>query len=266
MIREIAAHRELVSNLVRRELKSRYKGSVLGMAWSFFTPLALAAIYYFFFKYLVARGAPGESIIIGVFGWNFTAICMNNGMMSITGNSNLIKKVAFPRFLIPFSVCVSGLVDYAISLVIQFILVGVLLALAGKMLSGWCLLLPLLAFHHFILNLSFSLLLSACNVYYRDTMHLVNIFITAFFFMSPAMYDWNFIVESSGSHPWIANLALMNPLAPILIGYRSLILPGPEYAFPWMTSSIIGLLLPYIMLAFSYFMFQRMQRNFADLV
>ena len=85
------ARRELLVNLVARELKSRYKGSVLGFLWTVLTPLFMAAVYVFFLRLLIGRGVPLEGIIIGVFAWQFTVQSVNSGLVSITGNSNLVK-------------------------------------------------------------------------------------------------------------------------------------------------------------------------------
>ena len=135
MLSDIRTHRELIANLVSRDLKSRYKGSMLGFLWSILTPLFMALIYVVFLR-LLARGVPMEAILVGVFAWQYTANSVNGGMTSVTGNDNLVKKVAFPRWLLPLSSTLANLVNFLLTLVVQFVLLFVLLWMAGKMISG----------------------------------------------------------------------------------------------------------------------------------
>ena len=256
--------KELLFSLVSRELTSRYKGSLLGVVWSIITPLFMAVIYAFFFRLIAGVRAPVESIIIGVFAWQFTAVSVNAGMSCITGNANLIKKVAFPRSALPVSVICAGVIDYLISLVIQVLIVGVLLYKADSTFSVTILAVPLVLVWHAVFNLSLALVLSAFNVYFRDTQHLVSVLLSAFFFLSPAMYDLGFVRARMASNPWIMDVYMLNPLAVIITWYRKLMLP--DVAFVWTPSACIGLALPIFMLLVAYVVFKRMQKNFADYV
>jgi ABC-type polysaccharide/polyol phosphate export permease len=256
--------RELITSLVSRELTSRYKGSSLGVLWSIITPLFMAVIYAFFFRLIAGIRAPVEAIVIGVFAWQFTAVSVNSGMMCITGNSNLIKKVAFPRSSLPVAVVLAGMMDYLISLIIQVIIVSVLLFQTGNHISWTIIAIPLVLLWHAVFNLSLAMILSAFNVYFRDTQHLVSVLLSAFFFLSPAMYDLGFVRDRVASHPWIMDLYMLNPLSVIITWYRKLMLPG--VAFEWTLSAWIGLALPAVMLLVAVGVFKRMQKNFADYV
>ena len=110
LMEAIVRRRELVQNLVLRELKARYKGSALGFLWSILTPLFMAAIYVFFLRLLAGRGVPLEEIIIGVFAWQFTSMCVSGGLTAVTGNASLVKKVRFPRVVLPLAVTLANLV------------------------------------------------------------------------------------------------------------------------------------------------------------
>jgi len=255
--------REMVWNLVLRELKSRYKNSVLGFLWSLLTPLFMAMIYVFFLR-LLARGVALESIVIGVFAWQFSAQAVQEGLVSITSNANLVKKVFFPRFILPTATTLGNLVNYLFSLSVQFVLVAILLGVHGETMRWTALLLPIVVLYHTMFLLSIAYFLSAANVYFRDAQHLVGVLISAWFFASPAMYDLSMVQQVTQSSPWIFNLYLLNPMAVIITAYRSLILPGVSLPVNW--ASITGTLIPFVLLGISYVVFQRTQRNFADML
>jgi ABC-type polysaccharide/polyol phosphate export permease len=264
VLQTIVERRELLFNLVMRELKSRYKGSVLGFLWTVLTPLFMALVYVFFLRLLVGRGVPAEEIIIGVFAWTFTMQCVNGGMMSVTGNGNLVKKVHFPRIILPISTVIANLAGYLLSLVVQFPLVALLLFLRGSHLSAWSPAFPAVLLIHLLFNLGLALLLSSLNVYFRDTQHLVGVLTSAWFFVSPVMYNLSFVEQMAGKTPWLVAAYLLNPMAVIVTGYRACLLPG--VAFPWSPFAVASLLLTALFLWGTYVLFQRLQRYFADML
>lgn len=260
----VRERRELVRNLVSRELKSRYKGSALGFLWSILTPLFMAVIYVVFLRILAGRGVPTEEIIIGVFAWQFTAMCVNGGMTCITGNSNLVKKVYFPRVVMPLSVTLANLVNFLLSLLVQFAIVILLLHLRGLHLSAWTAALPAIIVYHALFNLALAMLMAASNVYFRDTQHLAGVLLSAWFFVSPVMYNLSFVEKAAAKWPVLANLYLLNPMALIITAYRAAILPDVSLVRGPVV--LAGLLLPVALLAISYAVFQRAQRNFSDML
>ena len=255
--------RNMLLNLTLRELKSRYKNSVLGFLWSILTPLFMAGIYVFFLR-LLARGVPLESIIIGVFAWQFTAQAVHEGLVSITSNANLVKKVFFPRLILPTAITLGNLVNYLLSLIVQFILLAVLLAWRGEAMAWTALFVPLVVAYHALFLLSLAWLLSAANVYFRDAQHLVGVLLSAWFFASPAMYDLSIVQNVATKWPIVLDLYLLNPMAIIITAYRALILPGATFPLTWAVA--VGGAIPVFLLLISYFVFQRAQRNFADLL
>jgi ABC-type polysaccharide/polyol phosphate export permease len=260
----LSERRELVANLVSRELKSKYKGSALGFLWSILTPLFMAAIYVFFLRLLAGRGMPVENIIIGVFAWQFTSLCVTGGMTCVSGNSNLVKKVYFPRIILPLANTLANLVNFLLSLVVQFVILFLLLGLRGTTVSPWSLALPVLIVYHMLFNLGLAFLMSSANVYFRDTQHLVGVLLSAWFFVSPVMYDLSFVERAAPVSPLLTNLYLLNPMAVIITGYRALTMPG--VLFPWTPYTMVGLVLPLILLWIAYAVFQRSEKNFADLL
>lgn len=261
---EIADRHELLWNLTQRELKLRYRGSVLGFFWSVLIPLFMAVIYVVFLRLLGGRGVPLTDIIIGVFAWQFTVQCVNSGLFSISGNSNLVKKVYFPRLILPLSATIANLITYALSLLVQFPFLAGLYFFMGGHFSAWIFLLPVVMLLHFIFNFALTLLLAAINVYVRDAQHLVGILLSAWFFVSPVMYNLSFISRVAEHHPWIPHLFMLNPLSVILTAYRAVITQG--VLFPWEWSSIACIAGILLLAVYAWFLFQKLQKDFADLL
>lgn len=230
-LRAILERHELLWNLTSRELKQRYKGSALGFFWSVLTPLFMAAIYVFFLRLLAGRGVPMEEIIIGVFAWQYTTQCVMGGMTSVTGNGNLVKKVNFPREILPLSQVSANGISYLLSMLVQFPLLALLLYTNGG--PGFAATWPLFLFWIFwqtVFNLGLAMLVGALNVHFRDTQHLVGVGLSAWFFMSPVMYNMDFAANVASRWPWAVRLLYANPMAVIINGYRSALLPFPNRA------------------------------------
>ncbi len=250
--------------LTQRELKLRYRGSVLGFMWSILIPLFMALIYVVFLRLLGGRGVPMTDIIIGVFAWQFTVQCVNGGLSSISGNANLVKKVYFPRVILPLSSALANLITYLLSLLVQFPFLLVLYQVLGGSFSGWLFLLPAVILLHFLFNFALTLLLAAINVHVRDAQHLVGILLSAWFFVSPVMYNLSLVDRMAAAHPWVPHLFLLNPITVIITGYRAVITAGT--VFPWEASSAAALVLIGLLAWWAWRLFQRLQQDFADLL
>ncbi|MCB1068847.1 MAG: ABC transporter permease [Kiritimatiellae bacterium] len=264
LLHDLASRRELIYNLTVRELKIRYRGSVLGFLWTLLIPLFMAGIYIVFLRLLAGRGVPMAEVIIGVFAWQFTVQSVNSGLHSVTGNANLVKKVYLPRIILPLSATLANLVNYLLSLLVQIPLILLLQTLDGGSMRGLILLLPAVVAVQFIFNLGLALLMASTNVYYRDMEHLVGVGLSAWFFLSPIMYNLSFLERVAVNMPWVHDLYMLNPLAVIVTAYRSLSLSGVFFPFSWS----VGVSILIILGVFfgSLFLFQRMQRSFADLL
>ena len=265
MAAKIFQYNDLIGNLVRRDLKTRYRDSVLGLLWTILNPLFMAAIYIFFLTLLSrAIASQYENIIIGVFAWQFTVQSITAGMTSVTGSSSLVKKVFFPRIILPLSANLSALVNFFLTLLVQWVLLLVILHFRGAGLPATFLWVPLLALYHLLFNLSLSLLVAASNVFFRDTEHIIGLLLSAWFFTSPVMYPLEMVQDLAQSYPWILKIYMLNPMTGILTAYRMLQVPG--YEFVWTKAAVAGLLAPIVLLWIGIVTFQRAQRNFADLL
>ena len=218
--KDIWAHRELLGLLVRRELKSRYKDSVLGFFWSLMRPLTMLLIYYIALgRFLGAeRGVPDFAIFIytGLTAWGLFNDAVSAGTGSIVNNSGLIKKVYLPREIFPLATVGSAMFNFAIQLVILFSAT----IIAGKVPTGtrwWYL--PLSFAVIVVTAIGWSLLLSAVNVYLRDVQYLTEIGLMIAFWASPIVYAWGMVTGQVAS-PVLLNLYLTNPVTIGILGFQ----------------------------------------------
>ena len=186
------------------------------------------------------------------------------GVASVAGNASLVKKVYFPRLILPLSVCLSGLINFLLTLLVQWALVAALLAAKGAALPAAALWVPVLSLYHLLFNFGLALLVAAANVYFRDTQHVVGLLMSAWFFMTPVMYTLELVRSVAAGHAWVGGLYLLNPMTGLITAYRAL--QTPDAAFPWNGCSLAGLLLPLALLAVAVPVFQRAQRNFSDVL
>lgn len=222
--REVLERRELVSSLVARNLKIRYKGSMLGFLWSLLTPLCFILIYAVFAHLLKFAGATPnylQYLVAGIIVWQFTAGCLNDSLHSIAGNSNLVKKVFFPRVILPLSTCLADAVNYMLT----FAVLIVYLAATGhaNMADAW-MLLPAFAMH-FTLCFGICCLCGTSNVFFRDTEHIVGVVSQAWFFTTPVFYPVSYQLDFLP--PGAGWLVYLNPMTGILALYRRAVLGVP---------------------------------------
>lgn len=219
-VRDILGHRELLGMLVRRELKARYKDSVLGFVWTLIRPLTMLLIYYVALgKFLGAeRGIPDFAIFIytGLTAWGLFSEAVTAGTGSIVANTGLIKKVYLPREIFPLATLGSALFNFAIQLVILFIATIVVGDIPAGARWGY---LPLALAVIVFTVLGWSLLMAAVNVYLRDMQYLVEIGLMIAFWASPIVYSWG-LVTSKVESGVLRELYLTNPITIAVIGFQ----------------------------------------------
>jgi ABC-type polysaccharide/polyol phosphate export permease len=232
-LRELWGYRDLLYNLVVRDLKVRYKNSLLGILWSLLNPLLMMLVFTFVFKFLTGGSrleAYPAFILSGVLAWNLFSTSVMGATGSIVSNAHLIKKVYFPREVLPVAVVLSNLVNYLVALPVYFLLA----ALLGKAPTVWVLLLPAVILVQLLFTLGISFILSTVNVFYRDTQIVMEVVLMAWFFMSPVFYS---ITEVAPGGAQVLGLTLssydvqrwlriLNPMASIIASYRDVIYWG----------------------------------------
>ena len=176
LLKNLYQYRELLKSNVKKEIRGKYKGSFLGVLWSFVNPLLQVLVYAIVFPYLLGANAVDNYLvflIIGIIPWTFFTYVLNQGMITVRMNSGIIKKVYFPREILPISVATSGLVNFSISCIIILIF-----CIFGGVGVSWHLaFLPLIAFLQYMLQLGLTLGLCAINIYIKDTEYIVQFII-----------------------------------------------------------------------------------------
>ncbi len=221
-IKKIIQRRELVCILVERNLKIRYKNSVLGFLWSLLTPLAMILIYAVFAKILkFNNGQPDylQFLVTGIVVWQFTSGCLNDSINAIVGNTNLVKKVSFPRIILPVSTALADAVNFLLT----FIILVIYLAFTGTLsISANTLWIFAAAAMHLVLGIGLSCLCSVSNVFFRDTQHIVGLGSMAWFFLSPVFYGTELQTGVlSGINFLPQGIIYLNPMTGILSAYRA---------------------------------------------
>jgi ABC-2 type transport system permease protein len=213
-LRVLAAHREILANLIRKELKVKYAASVLGAAWSLLNPLVYLLVFTFVTRVL-GNAIPSYPVYLlsGLLAWNLFAASAQGGARSVLDNANLVKKVAFPREILPLATIGVALVDYVLQM-------GVFLLFI--LLSGYGLHLPELALLPlaFVALLAFTTaltsLLAAMNVRYRDVGHLLNIALLVWFWITPIVYPDALVQRYLEGRELLSLVYYLNPLTSIV--------------------------------------------------
>jgi lipopolysaccharide transport system permease protein len=268
---ELWSFRELVRNLIVRDLKVRYKNSVLGVAWSWLNPLLMMVVFTIFIA-LTGMGGdvpyPFVFILSGVLPWNFFSASVIGATNSIVGSSYLIKKVYFPREVLPVSLVLANMINFVIALPVFF---GLVLA-SGLRLSPWLALLPVVLATQVIFSIGIGLILATLNVFYRDTQIIMEVVMLAWFFLTPVFWDAQTLVPES-KVLWGINLPLqrlfyiLNPMASIINAYRDILyrvaLPGSAFqpGFYFLSRTIVTSL---AFLVVGYVVFHRYSGVFGE--
>lgn len=226
---EIAAARELFINLTLRELRSKYKRSVLGWTWSMLNPLATMAIFSvvfrFFLKVPVEVGDPSGLqvfaffLLCGLLPFNFLSAGLTSGMGSLVGNANLVKKVYFPREVLVGAIVTSWVVSFLIELAV----LSVALLVVGNMVLPWLPLVSLVVALQMAFVLGLALVFSVCSVYFRDLEYLTTIGLQIWFYLTPIIYPMSLVRDAFVDRPNLLTLYELNPMTRFAEVYRDLL-------------------------------------------
>ena len=256
-LRELWEYRELAYFLIWRDIKVRYKQTVLGAAWAILQPLFTMVVFSVFFGRLA--GIPSDGVPYPIFSyaalvpWQFFANGLNNSSNSLVGSSNLIKKVFFPRLIIPISAVLSGIVDF----ILAFIVLLLMMAFFGILPTKNVIWLPLLLLLALITSLGFGLWFSALNVQFRDIRYAVPFMIQAWLFITPIAYPSSLLNE-----PW-QTLYAINPMAGVVEGFRWALLDTDTQPGSMVFVSAIVAIAVFVG---GLYYFRRMEKTFADVV
>ena len=256
-LKELYGYRDLLWSLALRDIKVRYRQTVLGVAWAILQPLAFMLIFTLVFaKFgdVSSDGAPYPLFsYTGLVPWTFFATGLSLAVNSVATNIGLVKKIYFPREVFPLGVVIGCLVDFAIAA----LLVGVLLAIYRVPLHAALVWLPWLIGIEVVFLASVSLLVSAMNVFYRDIKYIVPLVVQLGMFVTPVIYS------ASRVPAWLRPWYFLNPMAVVIDGVRQVVLHGQApHIGPLLGSTGFVVLLGLA----SYAYFKRVEVKFADLI
>lgn len=254
-LRKIYDYKEMLKNNVRKELRARYKGSVLGFFWTFLNPLLQLVVYSVVFSTVMRVSVPNYSytvfLFVGLIPWTFLSASVQQSTTIITANSNLIKKIYFPRVILPLTITVTNLVN----MLLTFIIVFAALFISKSPISIWYVYLPLIIIVESVFILALTLFLSSMTVYFRDLEHITGIVLMAWMYLSPVIYPAEYIPSS------VFNIFKLNPMFFIIESYRDVLMFNRQ---PETFGFLYVLLLSALLLVVGYVVFDRLQRRFAE--
>jgi ABC-2 type transport system permease protein len=278
--RRIVAYRELLVGMTRKELKIKYKNSILGFAWSLLNPLLYLVVFYIAFVKILGSGVPEFPIFLlsGLLVWNLFSTALGAACSSVVGNAGLVKKVAFPREILPLAAVGSMLVHFFLQSMVLFAVIAILWR---PVAWEYVALLPLALVALLLLCGALGILLSATNVYLRDTQHFLELALLAWFWVTPIVYGFMTIGRR---HGLFAKLYMLNPVTPIVLIFQRAIYakldnprvpvtaadPKVNQILPhWPLTSFLGYLgysfvFGAIMLVIAVIVFGRSEANFAE--
>lgn len=258
LIRDLYQYRELLKTNVKKEIRGKYKGSFLGVLWSFVNPLLQVLVYAIVFPYLMKIKSTDNYLIylvVGIIPWTFFLTVMNQGITSIKFNAGIIKKVYFPREILPISVVISGMINFLISCII----IVVFVLGAGMGISWHLIYLPVLTILQAVFTLGLVLALCSINIYVKDTEYIITFVLNMLFYGTPILYE---LSSFTNDVPKILfDLVKLNPLTSFLEAYRDIFM---YHQSPSMSVLVYLAILSVVVFFVGYAIFKKLEKGFAE--
>jgi ABC-type polysaccharide/polyol phosphate export permease len=263
-LRELLRYRDLIRNLVVSEVKTRYKNSVLGFVWSLLNPLAMMLVFTVVFGFLW----PNQQVenfpiylLCGLLPWNFFSASVISSVNSVVNNGNLVKKVYFPREVLPIATVLAQLVNFLLALVVLF----VALFIFRTNFSPWLWTLPIIILIQTCFSLGIGLVLSTLQVFYRDTQLVMEVVMLAWFFLTPVFYRASqlpmYYKIGELEVPVQRVMYILNPMASLINVYRDLLYNGYRTDIDFFIRTAVTALLA---LGIGYWFFTRYSDRFGE--
>jgi ABC-type polysaccharide/polyol phosphate export permease len=243
---------ELVGALTSREMRLRYQGSIFGWAWSLAKPLALGLVLSFALGKVLKTGITAEFLLAGLFPWFWFQSSVSAASGSFIGNAGLLKKVRFPRAVLPLSAVLGNALQFLLSLPVLF----VFLVAGGHEPAVEWLALPVVFALQFVLIAGLALFVASVTVYFRDLEHIIEVLLSLLFYATPIIYAADAVPDG---YTWVTQV---NPLAPLAEGWRDILLNGA-----WPSADLwysVGLTA--VVVTLGWFAFRRLEDGFADVL
>lgn len=251
-LKEIISYREMIVNLVKKDLRGRYKGSVFGFLWTFINPLFQLLIYTLAFTYILDSGIEQYYLwlFVALIPWIFFSSSIVGGSTSIRASKDLVTKIYFPREVLPIAYVTSCFVNMLLTFVIIFITVVV----AGRGLHASIIVLPVIWVIEYILALGMAMFFSAITVYFRDMEHIMGIILQGWIYLTPVLFQ-------IPDKPVAKTIMTINPMSPIILAYRDILYHG---VFPSAERLLYSLGFALFFFFLGFFTFGRLKRHFAE--
>ncbi|MCI8444441.1 MAG: ABC transporter permease [Clostridia bacterium] len=253
VFKNLYKYRELLKTNIKKEIRGKYKNSFLGVLWSFLNPLLQIAVYAIVFP-LILRNTQENYVIFlccGLIPWTFFSTAISRAAFTMIENGNILKKVYFPREILPISIVTSEAINFVISTIIimAFVLLG------GLGITKYILFYPLVLLAQYLLVLAISFVLSSITVYFRDLQHLIGVALQLLFYATPIVYAADTIPEA---FKWILNI---NPMTYIINGYRDIFY---HQQAPAIMPILLLIVADIIVCIIGYLIFNKLQKGFAE--
>ena len=253
-VKELYNYREMISSLIKRDLRGKYKASALGFLWTFLIPLFQLVIYNFIFSTILRSDIKDFYIflIAGLFPWNFFSACGTSGASCIVNQENLIKKIYFPRLVLPVSFVTSSFIN----MLLTFIVVFVVLVFSGHGVNALALAyLPVVMLIEYILSLGLCMLTSALTVYFRDLEYIMGILMMAWIYLTPVFFEMNIVPDK------FVAIFNINPMTPVIVAYQQILY---YKQIPEMGNLLHATFLGVVVLIIVYLVFDKIQKRFVE--
>ena len=253
-IKEIYEYREMIISLVRKDLRGRYKGSVLGFFWTFLNPLLQLVVFTLVFSIIMKQEYEQYYIFlfVALVPWMFFASSVQDGSTSILREKDMVKKIYFPREVLPIATVTSGFVN----MLLTFIVIFAVLIFSGRGINPMALLcLPVVMIVQYILCLGAALIVASLTVYLRDLQYILGILVMALQYMTPVMYGSDMVPD------WAMPIFNMNPLTPVIEIYRDILY---YKQVPQLSSLMLALGVGLVAVILGEFLFAKLQKGFAE--
>lgn len=253
-IKELYAYRQMIFSLVKKDLRGRYKGSVLGFLWTFINPLFQLIVYTIVFSKILRNDIPRYYLylFVALIPWIFFSSSITVGAASIISQKDLVKKIYFPRMVIPISYVTSCFVN----MLLCFIVIFAVIIVTGAGVNFLALLtLPVIMIVEYIFALGMAMIASAVTVYFRDLEHILGIIAMAWMYLTPVVYSKKIVPDR------YLPLFNLNPMTHIIDCYRTVLY---EKQVPDLTALLWAAGLGVFFLVFGAFVFNKLQRHFAE--
>ena len=253
MLKELYDYRQLLKSNVSKEIRGKYKGSFLGVLWSFVNPLLMTLVYAIVFPFILRSTQPHyvTFVVIGVLPWTWFTNVIAQGTNTIVVNGGIIKKVYFQREILPISIVTSGLINFLISCII----IAIFLICSGIGFSVYLLFLPLVILILYILTLGLIFITSAVDVYVRDAEYIIAFLVSMLFYATPILYSSDLF---PAKFSWILNL---NPLTTLINSYRDIFY---YKTMPNLGALGVVFLASVLILFVGYKIFGKLKKGFAE--